>query len=246
MILIPSIDLQGGRCVRLRRGRFDEVTDYAIEPDELLARYRSLGATWIHVVDLDGARDGGRAQQALVARLAAHPGVRLQIGGGIRDAATIAGLCAGGVQRAVLGTLAVTDPAATRAALERHGPERIALALDVRLGPDGTPRVASHGWARDSARSLWEVVEGYLDLGLRHVLCTDVERDGMLEGPNLALYRAAALRYPALAWQASGGVRDAADLRALSETGVAAAISGRALLEERLRAEELQPFLPSA
>jgi phosphoribosylformimino-5-aminoimidazole carboxamide ribotide isomerase len=245
VILVPAIDLRAGRCVRLRRGRFDEATEYAVEPAELLARYRALGASWVHVVDLDGAR-GETGQCELVARLAADPIPRLQVGGGIRDAAAIDAWCRSGVARVVLGTLALAEPATTRAALERHGAERIVLALDVRLAPDGTPRVATHGWARDSAQSLWDVVESYLGAGLAHVLCTDVDRDGMLAGPNVALYEEAVQRFPALAWQASGGVRGAADLAALARTGVAAAISGRALLEERLRAEELSPYLPSA
>ena len=246
MLLIPSLDLQGGRVVRLRRGRFDDVTGYALEPRECLARYRALGAPWVHVVDLDGARSGGVGQRPLVAALAREAGLRLQVGGGIRDADALDELLGAGVGRAVLGTLALTDPRTTRAALARHGSERIVLALDVRLAPDGTPRVATHGWARDSARSLWDVVEDYRAHGLRHVLCTDVEQDGLLAGANLALYREAVRRYPAIDWQASGGVRDAADLAALAGTGVAAAVSGRALLEDRLRAEELQPFLPGA
>jgi phosphoribosylformimino-5-aminoimidazole carboxamide ribotide isomerase len=245
VILIPSLDLQAGRCVRLRRGRFDEVTEYDLEPAVVLAGYRALGARWAHVVDLDGARAGGGGQRELVARLAERAGLTLQVGGGIRDAAAIEAWCACKVGRVVLGTLALADPAATRAALERHGPESIVLALDVRVGAGGTPRVATHGWARDSARSLWDVVEAYAAHGLAHVLCTDVERDGMLAGPNLALYREAVRRFPALAWQASGGVRDSHDLAALAEAGAAAAISGRAMLEGRLAAEELRPYLPS-
>lgn len=246
MLLIPSLDLLGGRVVRLARGRFDQVTEYPLAPRELLERYRALGAPWAHVVDLDGARAGGAGQRARILGLAAEAGLRLQVGGGIRAAPALEELLAGGVGRVVLGTLALTDPALVRAALARHGPERIALALDVRLDAGGTPRVATHGWARDSARALWDVVAEYAADGLRHVLCTDVEQDGLLGGPSLALYREAVRRFPALAWQASGGVRDAADLATLAEAGVAAAISGRALLEDRLRAEELQPYLPGA
>jgi phosphoribosylformimino-5-aminoimidazole carboxamide ribotide isomerase len=246
VILIPSLDLRAGRCVRLKRGRFDEVTWYELEPGAVLAGYRALGARWAHVVDLDGAQAGGSGQRELVGRLAASAGLALQVGGGIRDAAAIDAWCANGVGRVVLGTLALADPEATRAALKRHGGQRIVLALDVRIRADGTPLVATHGWARDSSRSLWEVIADYLPHGLAHVLCTDVERDGMLAGPNLALYHEAARRFPTLAWQASGGVRDAADLAALAEAGVAAAISGRAMLEGRLSAEELRPYLPSA
>jgi len=246
MMLIPAMDLAGGRCVRLRRGRFDEATEYAVEPDALLARYRDLGATWVHVVDLDGARLGGGAQRERLTTLARATELRLQVGGGVRDAASVASLRAAGVGRIVVGTMALTDPGATRSALRREGPERVALALDVALDAGGTPRVRTHGWTEESARSLWQVLEEYLDDGLRHVLCTDVDRDGMLAGPNVELYREAVQRFPGVAWQASGGVRGAADLAALADTGVAAAISGRALLEDGFTPEELEPWLRSA
>ena len=120
------------------------------------------------------------------------------------------------------------------------------LAFDVRLDEGRTPRLATHGWERQTQTSLWDAVERFLPAGLRHVLCTDVARDGALSGPNVALYAECVRRYPNIAWQASGGVSNAADLHALGATGVAAVISGRALLEGRLNAEELVPFLPAA
>ncbi len=124
------------------------------------------------------------------------------------------------------------------------------LALDVRHDATGRPMLTTHGWQKDASRSLWEILEdpedGYGASALRHVLCTDVDRDGALTGPNLALYTAAVERFPAIAWQASGGVRDADDLRALEATGVAAVVSGRAMLEQRFRTEELAPYLPNA
>ncbi len=246
MILIPAIDLHAGRCVRLQRGRFDDVTDYGVEPDALLERYSELGASWVHIVDLDGAQDGRAGNREIVFRLAAKPGIQIQTGGGLRDATSIEALLSNGIARVVLGTLAVANRPLTRSCIERHGSEPIALALDVRNGSDGEPLVTTHGWARDSSYSLWDMVEAYLDGGLRHVLCTDVDRDGMLAGPNLALYREAVRRYPLVTWQASGGIRDARDLHALQDTGVAAAVCGRALLERRFLPEELEPFLPSA
>jgi phosphoribosylformimino-5-aminoimidazole carboxamide ribotide isomerase len=245
MIVIPSIDLQGGRCVRLRRGDFDAVTDYAVAPDLLLARYRDLGAAWIHVVDLDGARNGSPGNRSILEWLASRSGVRLQVGGGLRDEAAVAACLEGGTGRAVLGSMAVLDPTAARTCLARYGPERIVLALDVRCRPGTAPAVTVRGWTSQSSLLLWDVVEAFLDSKLVHVLCTDVERDGTLAGPNLALYQEAAARYPRIAWQASGGIRDARDLHALREAGVAAAISGRALLDDRISNEELQPFLPS-
>jgi len=246
MRLIPAIDLHGGRCVRLYQGDFAAETRYEAEPHELLMRYRALGAAWLHVVDLDGAREGTQANRSAIIALAAQRAVRLQVGGGLRDAAAIDQLLQAGVARAVVGSAAVIDPIETRAWLRRFSGDAIVLAFDVRLDAHGVPRCATHGWRRQSELSLWNAVERYAADGLRHVLCTDVACDGAMQGPNVALYAEARRRYPAIAWQASGGVRSAADLHALARTGVAAAISGRALLDERIAREELVPFLPSA
>ncbi|MDE2294057.1 MAG: 1-(5-phosphoribosyl)-5-[(5-phosphoribosylamino)methylideneamino] imidazole-4-carboxamide isomerase [Gammaproteobacteria bacterium] len=246
MQLIPAIDLRGGRCVRLLRGDFAAETAYEVEPAGLLERYRAAGAEWLHVVDLDGARDGARANREPIARLAARRAVRLQVGGGIRDRAAVLALRAGGVERVVVGSAAITDPDAVRGWLGEFGPAGLVLALDVRLDEAATPWVATHGWQRQSARSLWDAVAQFESAGLRHVLCTDVARDGARSGPNLALYREAVTRFPRIAWQASGGVRDARDLDALAATGVAATISGRALLEGTIDDEEIRRFSPNA
>ncbi len=249
MELIPAIDLRGGRCVRLLRGRFDAETRYSSVPTQLLERYRSLGAATVHVVDLDGAREGLPANRDLIAELASCDTVRLQVGGGVRSQDAVAELLALGVARVVLGSLAVTRPRDVRPWLRLFGPERIVLALDVRHD-QGRPMLMSHGWERETGRTLWEIlddpVDGYGETPLRHVLCTDVECDGTLAGPNVGLYETAVRRFPGIAWQASGGVRDVADLRALGAAGVSAVVSGRALLEERLPAEELGPFLQNA
>ena len=246
MRLIPAIDLRGGRCVRLRHGDFGAETLYAAPPLELLAKYRDAGADWLHVVDLDGARDGDGANRAIVARLAAERTVELQVGGGIRDRAALLAMREAGAARVVVGSAAVGDPEAVRGWLGEFGPERVVLAFDVRIDETGTPRVATHGWRRQSALSLWSAVGGFTAQGLKHVLCTDVRRDGALCGPNVALYREAVARFPGIEWQASGGVRDARDLAALAAAGAAAAISGKALLEGLIGLEEMHAFLPSA
>jgi phosphoribosylformimino-5-aminoimidazole carboxamide ribotide isomerase len=244
MLLIPSIDLRGGHCVRLLRGDFAAETRYDLEPHELLGRYRALGATWLHIVDLDGARDGQLANRSLLLTLASQRAVNLQVGGGVRSLAVVDDLLRNGVDRVVVGSAAVEEPAAVAQWISQFGAERVCLAFDVRIDESGTPRVQTRGWTRGTRLSLWDAVDGFLPAGLRHVLCTDVQRDGALEGPSLALYAEALRRHPALRWQASGGVRDAADLAALRAVGVAAAISGKALLEERISADALKPFLP--
>ncbi len=246
MLLIPAIDLRGGRCVRLYQGDFAAETRYPMDPSELLERYRAFGASWVHVVDLDGARAGAQANRTLIGTLAAMPGLRIQVGGGVRSREVIEDLLRAGVARVIVGSAAVEQPETVCAWLEHFGPERVGLALDVRIAADGTPQVLTRGWRERVPVTLWEALARFPAGSCRHVLCTDVARDGALAGPSLQLYRQARVRHPDLAWQASGGVRDAADLHALAALGVAAAISGKALLEGRISAQELKPFLPDA
>ena len=246
MRLIPAVDLRAGRCVRLLKGDFAAETRYQAEPLELLVKYRGYGADWLHVVDLDGARDGSGGNRPVIATLAAEPGIHVQVGGGLRNFGAVQEVLDLGAARAVIGSAASTDPDEVRRWLRHFGSGRIALAFDVRLDDGGSPCIATHGWARQSTLSLWEAVAGFIDAGLTHVLCTDVSRDGALGGPNVALYAEAVRRHPQVAWQASGGIRDARDLHALAGCGAAAAISGKALLEERIPIEELGPFLPNA
>jgi len=247
MLLIPAIDLRGGRCVRLLQGRFDAETVYASDPVEVLDRYLTLGARLVHVVDLDGARDGAQGNRDAIHALVERAGVAaIQVGGGVRSRRSAEQLLALGAARVVVGSVAVSQPDEVASWLRDFGPDHVVLAFDVRLDGAGTPRLATHGWERQTQTSLWNAVAGFADAGLRHVLCTDVARDGALTGPNVALYRECIRRYPAIAWQASGGVSSVADLQALADAGVPAVISGRALLDGRLTAEEVEPFLPAA
>jgi phosphoribosylformimino-5-aminoimidazole carboxamide ribotide isomerase len=246
MRLIPAIDLKAGHCVRLLHGDFAAETRYGTDPLALLAKYRGLGADWLHVVDLDGAKEGSLGNRAIIERLAAQKAVKLQVGGGLRNTAAVTRMLDMGVDRVVIGSAAITHVEQVRTWLEHFGAERLTLAFDVRLDDAGEPRVQTHGWQRQSELSLWSAMESFTGSPLTHVLCTDVGRDGALTGPNVALYREAVRRHPRIQWQASGGVRDARDLHALSETGAAAAISGKALLEELIPSEDLQPFLPNA
>jgi phosphoribosylformimino-5-aminoimidazole carboxamide ribotide isomerase len=247
MLLIPAIDLRGGQCVRLLQGRFDAETVYAQDPLTVLEQYLALGARRIHVVDLDGARDGSQGNRAAIRRIADRAGRdAIQVGGGVRSRQVAEELFALGVARVVVGSVAVTQSDEVASWIREFGPERVVLAFDVRLDEGGTPRLATHGWERQTQTSLWDAVERYLPAGLLHVLCTDVARDGALSGPNIDLYQQCVHRFPGIAWQASGGVSAAADLHALAATGAAAVISGRALLEGRLTAEEIEPFLPAA
>jgi phosphoribosylformimino-5-aminoimidazole carboxamide ribotide isomerase len=246
MRLIPAIDLRAGRCVRLLHGDFEAETRYPTDPQSLLTQYRGVGADWLHVVDLDGARDGSLDNRAIILELAAAQAVNLQVGGGLRNTAALAQMLDAGVARAVVGSAAILQVEQVQAWLAHFGAQRLTLAFDVSIDNNDSPKVMTHGWQRQSEYSLWEALDNYSASQLKHVLCTDVGRDGALTGPNVELYREAARRYPQIEWQASGGIRNAQDLHALSEAGAAAAISGKALLENLIPLEELQPFLPNA
>ena len=232
--------------MRLLHGDFEAETRYPADPGSLLSRYREAGADWLHIVDLDGARDESLRNRAIIVALAARKAVNLQVGGGLRNTAALAQMLDAGVSRAVVGSAAIAQVEQVQAWLAHFGPERIALAFDVSIDDSGVPRVMTHGWQRQSEYSLWNALDNYFASPPKHVLCTDVGRDGALTGPNVELYREAVRRYPQIEWQASGGIRNAHDLHALSETGAAAAISGKALLENLIPIEELQPFLPNA
>jgi len=243
---IPAIDLKDGRCVRLYQGRFDRVSEYDAQPEELAARYLSLGVEWVHVVDLDGARDGAGGNREVIERMASLAAGRVQVGGGIRRREDVEAVLELGVGRAVIGSAAAERIGEVQGWLRDFGPERLVLAFDVRLGEDGLPWLRTRGWTEDAGLSLWDAIDAYQDLGLRHVLCTDVARDGAMTGPNFSLYEECMRRFPQIELQASGGVRDLADLEALRATGAAGSIIGKALLDGRITDEEIRSFLQNA
>ncbi|WP_446831724.1 1-(5-phosphoribosyl)-5-[(5-phosphoribosylamino)methylideneamino]imidazole-4-carboxamide isomerase [Candidatus Foliamicus sp.] len=236
MELIPAIDLMGGRVVRLRQGRFRDPTFYAETPLELARRWATLGARSLHTVDLDGARSGRRENAAAIERVARETPLAVQVGGGIRDDETLVSVLASGARRAVAGSALAEEPQRARRWIKEHGADRLVAALDVRPGPE--PEVLTRGWTRSSGRSLWKLMDRLQEQGVVWFLCTDVTRDGMLGGPNTELYARCARHAPQAFVIASGGVSSAGDLKALAETGVAAAVSGKALLDGRISEEE--------
>ena len=232
MIILPAMDLIGGQAVRLQQGRFDAVTTYPTEPIEALRQFAAAGAKWAHIVDLDGAKAGRPVQADLICELAGATPLSLQVAGGYRDRDQIARVMDAGVARVVIGSLAVKRPDLVREWIDDFGPERITLSLDVRI-IDGVPMVATAGWTEDSGTSLWDVAGQFPNA--RHMLVTDIGRDGMLAGPHFALYQEIAERLPELKVQASGGVSSLADLERLRTDG---AIVGKALWEGHIALEE--------
>lgn len=234
--VIPAIDLRGGQVVRLKQGDYAQQTTYAADPRALARRYAEAGARWLHLVDLDGARSGSLANLAVIQAIAAD-GMQIQAGGGVRSEDDLRRLFDAGVQRVVLGSVAIREPELVAGWLDSHGAERLTLALDTRR-LDGRWSLPSAGWTEVEARTLDELAPWYAARGARHLLCTDIDRDGMLAGFNLDLYRHLAATVPSLAVQASGGVRSLDDIRAAREAGARGVILGRALLEGRFTVGE--------
>jgi len=246
MRLIPAIDLKGGKCVRLLKGDFDKTTEYSNDPAEVARRFSALDVQDLHIVDLDGARSGEQQNRPIVEAIAAETGLDIQLGGGIRDRTNVAEWLKSGVSRCVIGSMAINEVATVKDWLRAFGPDRLVLALDVNLRDDGTPILRTHGWTEDARLSLWECIDGYSGAGIKHVLCTDVSRDGAMAGPNVELYVEILRRYPELQLQASGGVRNIGDLEQLRSHGIPAAISGKALLDGAITAAEVASFRLSA
>jgi phosphoribosylformimino-5-aminoimidazole carboxamide ribotide isomerase len=234
--VIPAIDLCGGQVVRLKQGDYARQTTYAADPRELARRYADAGACWLHLVDLDGARSGQLDNLAVIRAIAAD-GMRVQAGGGVRDEGDLQRLFDAGVQRVVLGSVAIRDPELVAGWLGKYGAERLTLALDTRR-IDGRWTLPSAGWTETEVRTLDELAPWYAARGAHHLLCTDIDRDGMLAGFNLDLYRHLADSVPQLAVQASGGVRSLDDIRAARAAGARGVILGRALLEGRFTIED--------
>lgn len=237
-VLYPAIDVRDGRVVRLQQGDYARETRYADDPFELACRYATQGATWLHLVDLDAARDGGYAQLDLLARIKAATTLQIQTGGGIRDEAGVEALLAAGADRVVVGSLAIREPERVKSWLSHFGAERITLALDASRNPGGEWLLPSHGWTQASGASLFTLLAEYLDAGARHVLCTDIARDGMLAGPALELYAELLARAPEIQLQASGGIRSIEDIRDATTLGCAGVVLGKALLDGRFRLTE--------
>jgi len=242
MNVIPAIDLQGGKCVRLFQGDFAQTTEYSDDPAAVARQFAELGTTDLHIVDLDGARSGNQDNRKIISTIAAESALTLQVGGGIRDRQTVEEWFAAGISRCVVGSLTITEPDAVKSWLVTFGAEKIVLALDVKIEENGVPMITTHGWTRTADTSVYESIRDFHSVGLRHVLCTDVSRDGAMTGPNFELYSGIAARFPNLKLQASGGVRHIQDLEKLRELGIPAAITGRALLDGTITAAEMLSF----
>jgi phosphoribosylformimino-5-aminoimidazole carboxamide ribotide isomerase len=230
VILYPAIDLKGGQCVRLLRGELSAATVYNEDPAAQAKSFVAAGCRWLHVVDLDGAFAGKPMNAAAVAAIVAAAGVPVQLGGGIRDRATIERWLAQGVTRVVLGTAALRDPDLVKAACRVH-PGKVAVGIDARQG-----RVAVEGWAKSSDMTALDLALAFEDAGVAAIIYTDIERDGALTGVDADATAALARRLttPVIASGGVAGLADLAALKAHETAGIAGVICGRALYDGRL------------
>jgi phosphoribosylformimino-5-aminoimidazole carboxamide ribotide isomerase len=236
-IVYPALDIREGRVVRLLQGDYAQQTTYGDDPLPRAQAFAAAGARWMHLVDLDAARAGGYTLAPLLSSIAAQTGLQVQTGGGVRSRDDVARVLDAGATRVVVGSVSVREPDTVMGWLREFGPERLTIALDARQVEDGRWLLPVHGWTETAEDTLDVLAQRYAEAGMRHLLCTDIARDGMLSGPNIALYQHLARLLPGVAVQASGGVRDADDVAQAKAVGCGGAILGKALLEGRMTLE---------
>ncbi|MDP4534633.1 1-(5-phosphoribosyl)-5-[(5-phosphoribosylamino)methylideneamino]imidazole-4-carboxamide isomerase [Alkalimonas collagenimarina] len=237
-MIIPAIDLIDGQVVRLYQGSYDQTTEYSFSPLALRDQYAAAGSPILHVVDLSGAKDASQRQLNLLTKLMTEAPLQIQVGGGVRSEQDVQQLLAAGASRVVIGSLAIRQPELVQSWLRQYGGERIVLALDVAINEQGEKTLPSHGWIEASNVTLEQVLDGFIAAGAKHVLCTDISKDGTLTGSNVTLYQELTKAYPQISWQASGGIGCLDDIRALRGSGVAGVILGRSLLEGKFTLQE--------
>ncbi|WKS96881.1 1-(5-phosphoribosyl)-5-[(5-phosphoribosylamino)methylideneamino]imidazole-4-carboxamide isomerase [Gallibacterium anatis] len=236
-IIIPALDLINGEVVRLHQGDYAKQTTYSDNPIEQFAAYVKQGAEQLHLVDLTGAKDPQARQTALIGKIIEATQCPVQVGGGIRSEKDVTDLLNVGANRVVVGSTAIKQPQMVKAWFEKYGAEKFVLALDINI-VEGRKLIAIHGWQETSDLTLEQVIEDFSTVGLQHVLCTDISKDGTLSGSNVALYREVCQKYPTIQFQSSGGIGSLADINALKGSGVAGVIVGRALLEGKFTVAE--------
>ena len=234
-MIIPAIDLIEGSVVRLYQGDYEQKTEYKLDPIDVVHSYADQGAQWLHIVDLTGAKDTSKRQLEL---MVATGRMQFQAGGGIRSEEDVAQLLEIGVKRVVIGSLAVKEPELVKGWITKYGAEAIVLALDINIDESGNKFIATHGWQENSGVSIEDLLNDFLSVGAKHVLCTDISRDGTLQGANHQLYTEMTKQFPTVGWQASGGIGNLNDIAVLKPTNVSGVILGRALLEGKFTVKQ--------
>ena len=232
MILLPAIDLYEGKVVRLTRGDYGNMTVYRDDPAAQAAEFQAAGAAWLHTVDLEGARDGGTPNFEVIRQICRSTGLKVEIGGGIRSEEAVKNMLSLGVKRVIIGTKAVEEPEFLKDMVEKFGADAIAAGVDAKDG-----MVAIQGWEQVSTVTATDLCLKMKEYGVKHIIYTDISRDGMLSGPNIPATKKLT-EETGLDIIASGGVSCMEDLQALYDAGISGAIMGKALYEKRVDLEE--------
>ncbi len=236
--LIPAIDIIHGKCVRLSQGDYATSRTYSENPLDIAKEIESHGLRHLHVVDLDGAASSHIVNYRVLEEIASHTSLCIDFGGGIKDDKDLAIAFECGAQMATIGSLAIKEPERFLGWLEQYGSEKIILGADARKG-----KIAINGWKDESREDILPFLEKYASKGIKKVICTDIERDGMLQGPSTELYQSILQKLPELCLIASGGISSLQDIERLDHMGVPAVIFGKALYEGRITLKELERFL---
>jgi len=236
--IIPAIDLIGGKCVRLSQGDYARQTTYKQDPLDLARQFEDIGVSRLHVVDLDGAREGRLVNVPVLERIAANTHLVIDYGGGIKTGEDIRRVLDAGATIATIGSVAVKDPELFASWLTTYGPDFILLGADVKNG-----NMAVSGWQETTTLGVFDFLDRMTASGVTQAFCTDISKDGLLQGPSTELYRQIIGRYPGLHLIASGGVSGLGDLEALERAGCSAAIVGKAIYEGAISLNELESFI---
>lgn len=236
--IIPAADIIGGRCVRLTQGSFDSVKKYDSEPLKMAEKYRNAGLKNLHLVDLDGARTGNLKNTAVLQEIAMNTDLKIDCGGGIKTLGDVEMLFSLGAYAVNLGSAAVNSPEMMKSCLQRYGGDKIILSADV----DGE-NIKIRGWQDDAGLSLFQLIESFIPFGLKKICVTAIRCDGMLQGPDLVLYKKIKEKYPDLYLIASGGVGDIQDIENLNEINADAVIIGKAIYENKISLQQLAKFV---
>ena len=237
-IIIPAIDLMDGKCVRLTQGDYGQKKEYSADPVDMARQYEDCGVTRLHVVDLDGARAKKPCNLRVLENIASRTGLDIEWGGGIKDASSLRSALDAGADRIICGSIAVDDRATFTSWLKDFGPSRLILGADVRDG-----KVATHGWLKDSGLSLDELMGWYVPDGLSQMICTDISKDGMLQGPDFDFYVSLKQTWPSVNVTLSGGISCMDDLCKAEELGIHSVIMGKAIYEGRITLKDLESWL---
>ena len=242
MQLIPAIDLLNGQCVRLFQGDFNDITYYDKDPVSLAKYYESLGLSRLHLVDLDGTRDGISMNENIVEQIIDSTNLEVQMGGGLRSKSQIRKWLESSINYLVIGSYAIENIADFNLFLNDEDKRRFIIALDVRtdISP---PEVMIKGWKESSGMDLWSLIKEFIDFGFNDFLITDIQKDGTLQGPNIELYERCMKISPGSRFICSGGVSSIEDLIRLRDKSIHAAVAGKSLLENKISQKEIKQFL---